>query len=416
MDEIPRKVKSRIERCLDAFRVVIVTGPRQCGKTTLAAQVSGARGGEFRSLDDVQDLTAALADPMRFAQSDARPLVIDEVQYGGDALVRSIKYNVDRDKTRGRYLLTGSADFLTVPTLSESLAGRAVLLDMWPLSQGEIHGTADGFVDVIFDDPDSLRDGPRSLVSYDEYVRLICAGGYPEALSAGSDVRDLWFASLLAEITQRDIAEVTGARRATEIPKLLMILAARTAQELVLSQVQSDSGLSRETTADYIGFLRMTKLIADLPAWSTSHATRAKRKPKVHITDTGLAANMLRATPQGLSQITDPRRGPLTETFVANELRKQLGWSEVQVDLLHFRDEYHEIDLIVEGPDGRIVGIEIKAGLSFGTSAFKHLTWLRDRLGDRFAHGFVLSFADRPLSFGDRLTAVPISYLWEASS
>ncbi|OPG06643.1 hypothetical protein B1L11_32495 [Microbispora sp. GKU 823] len=405
----------QVGRRLRAFRVVIVTGPRQCGKTTLVRQILTDNPGTFRSLDDdSRTLAAALVDPVGFAQYGTPPRAIDEIQFGGDALVRAIKLHVDRDSEPGQYLLTGSADFLTVPGLSESLAGRAVLLGLWPFSQGELHGTPDGFVDIAFKDPGSLREGTVSRFGPRDYLGLLCAGGYPEAVNLDAEDRGLWFDSLIQTIMQRDVADLTGARRASELPRLLAILAARTANELVVSQINADFGLARHTTEDYIGFLRMTNLIREVPAWAGSHATRAKRRSKVHLTDTGLASHLLGADAEALLKPEDRRRGPLTETFVVNELRKQLSWSKTRAELLHFRDHSKEIDVILETPDGRVVALEVKSGLTVDAGSFRHLAAMRDRLGDAFVHGYVVSFADTPLPFGDRLTSVPISYLWEA--
>ncbi|MEU8192604.1 ATP-binding protein [Microbispora amethystogenes] len=414
MEQVGRRLRARTERALKAFRVVIVTGPRQCGKTTLVRQILADHPGTFRSLDDSRTLAAALVDPVGFAQYGVPPRAIDEIQFGGEALVRAIKLHVDRDPVPGQYLLTGSTDFLTVPGLSESLAGRAVLLDLWPFSQGELHGAPDGFVDIAFRAPESLRGGPPARFAPRDYLALLCAGGYPEAVGLDDELRGLWFDSLIQTITQRDVADLTGARRASELPRLLAILAARTAGELVVSQINADFGLARHTTEDYIGFLRMTNLVREVPAWAGSHATRAKRRPKIHLTDTGMASHLLGADVDALLQPEDRRRGPLTETFVVNELRKQLSWSKTRADLLHYRDRNQEVDVILETPDGRIVALEIKSGLTVNAGSFRHLAAMRDRLGDAFVHGFVLSFADTPLSFGDRLTSVPVSYLWEA--
>ncbi|MEV7967365.1 ATP-binding protein [Sphaerisporangium sp. NPDC088356] len=414
MPEIPRRLRTRIDRALSAFRVTVVTGPRQSGKTTLVGQVLDGRDGALRSLDDDRLLAAALVDPVGFTRYGPPPRAIDEFQLGGDALVRAVKLHVDADRTPGQFLLTGSADFLTVPGISESLAGRAVLFTLWPFSQGEIHGAPDGFLDLAFHDPEALRSGRSSGVQPEDYLAMICAGGYPEAIRMDGTDRADWFDSLVSTVTQRDIADVTGARRSSELPGLLRLLAARTAGEVVVSQVQADSGLARGTVDDYIGFLRMTYLVHELPAWSTSHATRAKRRPKIFLTDTGLACHFLGADPGGLLRPEDRRRGPLTETFVVNELTKQLGWTRSRVKLHHFRDTHAEIDVVAETPDGRIVAIEVKSGLSVTAKSFKHMAALRDKLGDAFVHGYVLHYGDIPLSFGDRLTALPLSYLWQA--
>ncbi|GGK55606.1 hypothetical protein Ppa06_11600 [Planomonospora parontospora subsp. parontospora] len=414
MAKISRKMEPRLARALSAYRVVVIGGPRQVGKTTLARELTGGRG-TFRQLDVDTTLATALVDPVGFARHGATPRAIDEVQLGGDALVRAIKVQVDADDDPGQFLLTGSADFLTVPTLSESLAGRAVFFELWPFSQGELRGEPDGFLDTVFREPDSFREGPSSALQPEDYLEAVCQGGFPEALRLHPDDRGLWYDALVQTVTQRDIVGLTGARRAGELPRLLRLLAARTANELVASQIGADSQLSRDTLADYIGFLRMIYFTRELPAWSSSHTNRAKQRPKIYLTDTGLASHLLDADPVGLLDDDGARRGQLVETFVVNELRKQLGWSRARAELFHFRDrDGGEIDIVVERPDGRVVGIEVKSGLTVTGRSFTHLTRLRDRLGDAFVHGYVLSFSPDPLPFGDRLTALPISYLWQA--
>ncbi|MEU9888203.1 ATP-binding protein [Sphaerisporangium sp. NPDC051011] len=412
-DQIPRRLRARIERALAAYRVVVVGGPRQVGKTTLAKELLGAQG-TFRQLDRDDTLAAAIVDPEGFATLGTPPRVIDEVQLAGDNLIRAIKLQVDRDNMPGQYLLTGSADFLSVPGLSESLAGRAVFFDLWPFSQGELRGRPDAFLDRLFEDPASLKSGPRSDVQREDYLDAICRGGFPEAVRMHSDDRGPWFDSLVRTVTQRDIADLTGAKRAGELPRLLRLLAARTANELVMTQLHADTGLARDTVDAYTGFLRITHLVHELPAWSRNLTNRARKRPKSYLTDTGLASHLLGADTRGLLRPEDKRRGPLGETFVVNELRKQLGWSRTRAELHHFRDrDGSEVDIVAETPDGRVAAIEVKTALTVTGKDFAQLGKLRDALGDDFMHGVVLSFTDTPLPFGDRLTSLPMSYLWE---
>jgi predicted AAA+ superfamily ATPase len=413
MGQRKRWLSDRVERGLGLARVVVVTGPRQSGKTTLVRSLV-ASGGTFRRLDDAVTLQAAQADPIGFASYGAVPRAIDEIQLGGDALIRAIKTVVDDDPAKGQFLLDGSADFLTVPGLSESLAGRAVFYELLPFSQGEIEGVRDDFVRRAFAEPDSMRGLPTSQVTRADYLDRIVRGGFPEASVLSAEDRGDWFDGLILTVTQRDITALTNARRSNEVPSLLRLLAARTASELVVSQVHADSGLGRDTTADYIGFLEMTYMIHKVPAWSTNFTTRARRTPKTYVLDSGLAAHLLGADVDGLSVPEDQRRGPLTETFVIGEVKKQLAWSGTRAKMFHFRDQHGaEVDLILERPDGRLVAIEVKAAATAQTRDFKHLAALRDKLGSRFVHGFVLSMHPTPVSFGDRLTGLPIAAMWE---
>ncbi len=362
-------------------------------------------------------LDAVVDDPAGFIAAATRPLFIDEVQLAGDRLIRAIKVQVDTDNCAGQFVLTGSADFLTVPTLSESLAGRAAFLELWPFSQGELAGAPEHFVDRLFQDPDSLRELEGSTLSPPDYVERLCRGGFPEVQTITSErIARRWFADYVRTVTQRDITDITNIRRAEELPRLLRLFAARTANEFVIQEIANDTQLGRDTLSEYLGLLRMVYLVHTVPAWSPNFTSRAKRHSKIYISDTGLAAYLLGVNASRLASPTLTIVGPLLETFVLNELRKQLSWSDIDASLLHFQDRTgSEVDIVLEALDGRVVGIEVKKSVTVRTEHFRWLRLLRDKLGANFVHGVVLHAGSRPLPFGDRLTALPISALWQAT-
>jgi uncharacterized protein len=394
------------------FRVVILNGPRQSGKTTLLRQLQASRGGVLVSLDEPAVLAAACADPTGFVEGANGPLFIDEIQLGGDPLIRAIKVAVDRDPRPGRFFLSGSAQFLTVPVLSESLAGRAHVVDLWPLSQGELAGTTEHFIDNLFD-PAPLVE-PKALPTRAGYFELACAGGFPEVLRRSTGrARSAWLASYLRTVVQRDVAELSHARYIDEMPRLLRYLAAVTAQELNAARLADQLGLSDDTVRRYLPILETTYLIHRLPAWSRNLTAKVKKHPKLHFTDSGLAAHLLGVTATALAAPASPVAGPMLETFVVNEIAKQLTWNDVPVRLHHWRDrDGAEVDLVIEADDGRVAGIEIKASATVTADDFRHLKRFRDWLGDTFANGAVLYAGERRLSFGDRLTALPIAAVW----
>ena len=408
-----RHLMPAVSEALETFRVVVLHGPRQAGKTTLVRQLVG--DGTFLPLDDEALFRAACEDPAGLIGGRSPPIVIDEVQRAGDPLVRAIKLAVDQDPTPGRFLLTRSADFLTVPTISESLAGRAAIFTLFPFSQGEIHGRPESFLERLVHDHASLgRSGPVSQVEPGEYEHRICAGGYPEVMNMGRRAMLRWFDAYVRTIAARDVVELTGARRAAQLPQLLRAVAARTANELVVSKVHGQVGLgSVQTTADYLSHLEMIHLIETVPAWSVNLTARVKRHPKVHLIDTGLAAALLAKTPEMLTWPTDPARGPLFETFAVNELLRQASWLDIPVGFHHYRDRHgREIDLICELPDGRVAAVEVKAAATVSAKDAAHLVWLRERLGSRFGYGVVLYTGPHPLPLGDRIAALPLSCLW----
>lgn len=413
MEEHARHLEPITREALANFRVVVITGPRQAGKTTLVRRTLGGTG-TFAPLDDETTLQAALADPTGFALFGELPRAFDEVQLGGDPLIRAIKRIVDDDWSRGQFLLNGSADFLTVPTISESLTGRATFLELWPFAQGEIHGDPDGFLEQAFTDPVLLPRGRSAPVGQGEYLHRICAGGFPEAVAVSRRARTSWFRDYVRTVTQRDIVELTGARRARHLPKLLSLLAARTACELVMTKVHSAADLgSRTTTENYLAHLEMSYLVRLLPAWSRNLTRKITRRPKVHITDTGLAAHLLGKTPEALARPTDPARGQLLETFVFNELLRQTTWTEDEIRLHHLRDrDGAEIDFIAEATDGRFVALEVKAGPVVARSDARWLRWLRTKAPEDFVCGVVLHTGARAYRLGDRLFALPVSHLW----
>ena len=418
---VPRRVAPLLDDLMRAFRVVILAGARQSGKTTLARSVA-ERGGVFLSLDDPSLLEIAREDPLGFVEHRARPVVIDEVQRGGDDLVRAVKLAVDANPSPGAFLLTGSADFLTVPRLSESLAGRAAFVELMPFSEAEMGGTT-GLLEILMPDAlsgdlaslcDDLLSSPASDLTRSDYAERVCRGGYPEALRMSAADRRRWFDGYVRTIVARDITELTGARRAWNLPTLLNAAAARTAGEFVLEDLHRDAGFGAiTTTADYVSHLEMAYLLTRLPSWSTSPATRIKRRPKIHLTDTGLAAALLGVTAERLLAPADRSRGSLFETFTVNELRRQATALREQPRIHHYRDRQgREIDLVVEYADGQIIGLEVKSGLTVRPSDAKSLIWLRDSASDHFALGLIFYAGQHPLKLSDRILALPMSYLW----
>lgn len=453
MDLVDRHIRPRLADALDNARVVILHGARQCGKTTLARAVAAARGGTYITLDDRQMLDVARADPRTFLRAYTSPLVIDEVQLGGDRLVREIKIAVDEDDTRGRFLLTGSTNFLTVPTVSESLAGRAVILRLWPFSQLELAAAArdaagnrqgdptpalagdhraavtsqggGGMMSAIerwFDGGAGLEaptaDGADRL-DRDDYLEMVCTGGYPEVQQLAPAGRAEWFDSYVETVISRDIVSLGDIRRAELLGRLLRLAAANTASEANLTRWSQQLGADRATVESYLGWLRTVFLVHELPSWTRNRPARVVRRPKLHLTDSGLAAAMTGVNADALRSPTATATGPLLETFAVSEVARQLAARADHATLYHYRDNAgREADLIVERPDGTIVAIEIKATSSPRATDLRHIAALRDSL-DRaepgaFRAGVLLHTGRHALSFGDRLRSAPLAALWES--
>lgn len=418
---VPRRALDVLEQRLRAARVVVVNGPRQSGKTELLRMASGRAGGTYLTLDVPEQLGAARRDPRGFVERGGLPLFVDEVQRGGDGLLLAVKVAVDERRTRGQFCLAGSTRFLTEPRLSESLAGRVRFVDLWPLSQGEIRGELDGLVDVLAAGPQALRDAAAArspvVVKRSEAATLVCRGGFPEAALHGTigDAQD-FLEDYVRTLAQRDVRELARIQMADDLPRVMALLAARTAQVLNVSDLANDAGLGAETTRRYLPLLETVYLFHRLPPAVASPTTRQKRSPKLHFVDSGLAASLVRETPDSLARPENPWLGPLLETFVVGELARQLTWSNTRATLSHWQDrDGREVDVVLELAPGRIVGIEVKAARDVADVDVRHLAHLRDKMGKGFVHGVVIHLGDRVQPLGERLTAVPLASLWELS-
>lgn len=421
MGIIPRLLQRRIAESLDHFRVTVLHGARQCGKSTLARLVADERQGTYTSLDNDAARQAALADPQGFLLDQAHPLVVDEIQLGGDRVVRALKQVVDADPTPGRFLLTGSTNFLTVPTISESLAGRVRLLRLWPLSQAEIAGTSPLPIGAWFEDtaaasPLAPPVAP-AMTSRRDYMELLCGGGYPEVLTLPAHLRRDWFDDYARTVIERDIVALGDLRRRGLLPTTLAWVAANTASELNIQGSARRIGVDRATLTSYLAWMETVFLVHRLPAWSRNLSVRSVRRPKIHMTDTGLAACLLGLEADALTAPTAPATGPLLETFVVNEIARSLATGADRLRLYHYRDHRgHEIDLVIERADGAVVAVEIKATGSPTTDQLRHTAHLRDRLDEiapgAFRAGILLHTGDQEFTVGDRLHLRPISTLW----
>ena len=243
--------------------------------------------------------------------------------------------------------------------------------------------------------------GFSSELSRSDYLTMLCRGGFPEATELPDAARRLWFESYVETVLSRDVTALVDVRRAESLRTLLRLTAARTATELNVSDWCSRLGMDRSTVETYLGWLRMVFLVHDLPAWGRSLTARAIRRPKLLITDTGLAAALSNVDAEALRPATAIAAGALLETFAANEVARQLSASSVPAGLHHYRDSAgHEIDLVIERADGAVLAIEVKLTASPAPDHLKHLVWLRERLDasapDTFRAGVLLHTSDRP--------------------
>ena len=394
--------------------VVLVIGARQAGKSTLVQYVTVKHPpAHDLTFDDLTTLSAAKRDPQGFINGLSGQVVIDEIQRVPEVLL-PIKAAVDRNRQPGRFLLTGSANVLLLPRLADTLAGRMEVITLRPLSQGELAGSAERFLNKLFA---ASNPGWKSLpTDRVDLLRRVGAGGYPEVQTRQvGKRRDAWFAAYLTTILSRDMRDLSGIDALTELPRVLKALASRTANLLNYADVARDLGQPVTTLRRHVGLLTATFLVHELPAWSVNIPKRLVKAPKVLITDTGLAANLLGAT------VGDPSSGPgnqhtgaLVETFVGNEILKQMGWHDQALSLHHFRTHIgEEVDYVIEALDGTITGVEVKLSSTINSHDLRGLKTLREAAGKRFRRGVVLYTGDSVVPMDETITAVPMRNLWE---
>ena len=408
----PRFAEAGVLRALADSPVVLLHGPRQCGKTTLAKLVGARRGYAYITFDDDVARAGAESDPAGFVDRLPPGVILDEVQRV-PSLFTALKAAVDRRRDPGRFLLTGSANVLVVPRLTDSLAGRMAIQRLHPLAQAELERRRPSFFESLFDGGFKTRRSDRLAR---ELSARVAAGGYPAALARKEGRRRAaWYRDYLEAIVQRDVRDLARISTLDAVPRLLGAAASQTARLLNVSELAAPFSVSRPTIRDYMTLLQRVFLVEELPAWHVNRLKRLVKSPKLHVGDTGLACALLGVDREAL----DADRqllGQLTETFVFQELRRQASWHEDPLSFFHFRDKDGvEVDVVIERGPRAVAGVEVKASATVRATDFNGIRKLKAAAGQNFAGGVVLYDGETAASFGDGLFAVPIRSLWEAT-
>ena len=415
---MPRKVQlysrflgPRLRESLADTPAVLIHGPRQSGKTTLARAVGESRGYRYVSFDDEAIRRAAQNDPIGFVAALPKRAILDEVQRVPE-IFTSLKAVIDAGRSAGRFILTGSANVLLIPKLADSLAGRIGLLRLHPLAQCELIGTRSRFIDNLY--RGKFASGLAEPLGVALSERLV-AGGYPAALARKRPVRrDAWYRDLVETQIQRDVRDVTRIHSFDALPRLLALAAAHTARLINISDLAAPFQISRQTIHDYVSVLERIFLLERLQPWHSNRLSRLVKTPKLHMGDTGLACALLGVDGATLHKERD-RLGPLLETFVLQELKRQASWRSERIEFFHYRDrDDFEVDIVLEFGSTAVAGIEVKAGATVMESDFRGLRKLREAAGQRFRSGVVLYDGTASASFGDALFAVPLRRVWES--
>lgn len=410
MDNVARAITPRLLTALGDTPAVMLVGPRQAGKSTLVQSLAGGpHPARYLSLDDLRTLDAARRDPVGLIESADGPLIIDEVQRAPELLL-PIKASIDRDRRPGRFILTGSAQVMLLPKVSESLAGRVELHTLWPFSQAEMEGVTGRIVELLLDE--SSRPGGAPTSTREDLIERIVRGGFPEAVARETDRREEWLAAYLTATVQRDLRDLANIERLAQVPAVLASLASRVRAPLNKTEVGSSVGIPRTSLDRYLTLLEHVFLVYRLPAWHTNRIKQIAKAPKILLSDSAMLTHLLRTDPVRLAE-DDTLLGVVLECFVGMELAKQLSATKTRASLLHMRTATGaEVDFILEGADGRMAGIEVKVSATVRGEDFRHLARVRDQIGERFVRGVVLYTGGERLPFGERLEAWPLSMLW----
>ena len=410
---IRRNLIDKLLEALEDTPAILINGARQTGKSTLAQSVD-EKGPirQYLTFDDPGILAAAKRDPNGFVAGLNNPVTLDEVQHIPE-IFPVIKAAIDRKRQAGQFLLTGSANVLLLPKLSESLAGRMEILTLWPFSQGEMHGVRESFVDTLFSEKTVGWTGNAAALRREDLLAAALAGGYPLAVARMSSARrDAWFQSYVVTILQRDIRDLANLADVTAVPRLLSVVAARAGGLLNFADLSRTVALPQTTLKRYFALLEATFLVQLLRPWARNLGKRAIQTPKVYVNDSGLLAYLQGVTMARLK--AEPRlAGALLENFAVMELKKQATWSATQPELFFWRTASgQEVDIVLEDRAGRVVGVEIKASATLGSKDVSGLQALAEAAGKNWVRGVVLYAGTEVIPFAGNLHGVPFGRLW----
>ncbi|MCC7434634.1 MAG: ATP-binding protein [Methanoregulaceae archaeon] len=398
---IERWAKVRVLDALADTPVVLVHGPRQVGKSTLVREVASEQNSTYITLDDWRVLGFAREDPAGFLRSYRGAIVIDEVQRAPELLL-AMKAEIDRDRRPGRFLLTGSANVLTVPKVADSLAGRMEIVDLLPLAEGERRGTGPEWLAMLLNrDPLTLPRG--TAIDPVELLR----GGFPEPSARSAPRRDAWFASYVRSLLERDVRDLAQIDGIAQMPRLLRSLAHANGASLNVASLSRESGIPATTLLRYLDLLRTMFLVRDLPAWSSDQGAALAKAPKLQLVDVGLWGHIIGIEERRVRNDEALRSAILRSVGILEFFKASLALPS-GVRLFHLRTVRQKgVDLVVEATNGDLVGVQFRESVQ--RNAVEGLEFLRELAGDRFVRGVLFHAGDDRVPLAPEIEAVPVS-------
>ncbi|HRE41391.1 MAG TPA: ATP-binding protein [Ignavibacteria bacterium] len=403
-----RNIEANLITALKDTPVILLNGARQSGKTFLLKEMVRKKIiSDYITFDNIEPFTVATREPEDFLNRFKGSVILDEIQRIPEIFV-SIKANVDRKRTPGKFILSGSADIFQLPKLTDSLAGRIEIHTLYPLSQLEINNKKGSFVDYIFSKKNRWDSLPK--VSRKKIFSSIFRGGFPSVQNKPLNRLNDWFGSYINTIIQRDIRDISKIEKHSDIPGILEVLASRTMQLYNNAAISSSLKLPQTTMTRYIKLLRMVYLVDFMRPYSRNITKRISKAHKLYFTDTGVISFLLNLS----SSFDNPFRGQIFENFVIMEIIKQISWSKVKPKIYFYRDfDGNEVDLILELRGGDFIAIEIKASTSVKPNDFKGLKMLKAQTGNKFLKGFVIYMGDNIYPYDKDIYSLPVNTLWD---
>lgn len=400
---VHRKLESIILEMLENFRIVAINGPRQSGKTTLQKRIAKNKNMNYYTFDEMDVFNTASSDPQGFISyiSKDKNVAIDEVQMIPE-VIPPIKISVDEHNRKGMFLLTGSSDMFKNSQIKESLAGRMVSFNLFPLSYAEINGREMNIIDKLFSDDFNRFDRDFESVSKEEFITAVINGGYPEVYQLTAKAKKAWFDFYIKARIAKDIGSIENIQldKISDLSKLLKVLAGQVASVVNYSNIAKSIGIGDKTVAKYVQLLEALYIIKLIPAYSNNRLKRVSKSPKVHFIDSGLASYLLNVDVEGSMLGRNEFLGNLVETFVYTELIKHQSSSDKDVDIFHYRDlQKTEVDFVLESNSGEIVALEIKSGSNIKKEHFKGLLALAKTMNSKSFKGIILYGGDKVLPY-----------------